>query len=73
MKGKREEAAVGLFVCIAAALLIGTVLAVSGTFSSGGVSLPHLFQVCWWTIARGDGPIRRNECRQGQDRPGRPG
>jgi len=37
MKSKREEAAVGLFVLIATALLIGTVLAVSGTFSSGGV------------------------------------
>jgi phospholipid/cholesterol/gamma-HCH transport system substrate-binding protein len=37
MKSKREEAAVGLFVIVAAALLIGTVLAVSGTFSSGGV------------------------------------
>lgn len=37
MKSKREEAAVGLFVLVAAALLIGTVLAVSGTFSSGGV------------------------------------
>jgi phospholipid/cholesterol/gamma-HCH transport system substrate-binding protein len=39
MSGKREEAAVGAFVLIAAALLIGTVLAVSGAFSSGGV--PH--------------------------------
>lgn len=39
MKSKREEAAVGLFVLIAAALLIGTVLAVSGTFSSGDI--PH--------------------------------
>jgi phospholipid/cholesterol/gamma-HCH transport system substrate-binding protein len=37
MKSKREEAAVGLFVLVATALLIGTVLAVSGTFSSGGV------------------------------------
>lgn len=36
MKSKREEAAVGTFVLIAAALLIGTVLAVSGFFSSGG-------------------------------------
>jgi phospholipid/cholesterol/gamma-HCH transport system substrate-binding protein len=35
----REQALVGLFVLIAAALLIGTLLAVSGTFSSGGV--PH--------------------------------
>ena len=39
MNSKREQAAVGLFVLIAAALLIGTILAVSGTFSSGGV--PH--------------------------------
>src|SRR5271170_6858921 len=39
MKSIREQALVGLFVLVAAALLIGTVLAVSGTFSSGGV--PH--------------------------------
>lgn len=38
MKSKREQALVGLFVMIAAALLIGTVLAVSGTFSAGGIS-----------------------------------
>lgn len=37
MKSKREAAAVGLFVLIAAALLIGAVLTVSGTFSSGGI------------------------------------
>jgi len=36
MNNKREQALVGLFVLIAAALLIGTILAVSGTFSSGG-------------------------------------
>jgi phospholipid/cholesterol/gamma-HCH transport system substrate-binding protein len=39
MKSTREQALVGSFVLIAAALLIGTLLAVSGTFSSGGV--PH--------------------------------
>jgi phospholipid/cholesterol/gamma-HCH transport system substrate-binding protein len=39
MKSTRAQALVGLFVLIAAALLIGTILAVSGTFSSGGV--PH--------------------------------
>jgi phospholipid/cholesterol/gamma-HCH transport system substrate-binding protein len=39
MKSKREEAAVGLFVLVAAALLIGTILAVAGTFSAGGI--PH--------------------------------
>jgi phospholipid/cholesterol/gamma-HCH transport system substrate-binding protein len=44
MKSKREEALVGLFVCIAAALLIGTVLAVSGTFSSGGVPYHTYFK-----------------------------
>jgi phospholipid/cholesterol/gamma-HCH transport system substrate-binding protein len=38
MKSKREEAAVGLFVLIASALMIGTILAVSGTFSAGGVA-----------------------------------
>ncbi len=37
MSGKREEAAVGAFVLIAAVLLIGSVLAVSGAFSSGGI------------------------------------
>ena len=39
MKSMREQALVGSFVLITAALLIGTLLAVSGTFSSGGV--PH--------------------------------
>ncbi|HEY6375995.1 MAG TPA: MlaD family protein [Edaphobacter sp.] len=38
MNSKREQTAVGFFVLVAAALLIGTILAVSGTFSSGGVS-----------------------------------
>jgi phospholipid/cholesterol/gamma-HCH transport system substrate-binding protein len=44
MKTKREEAVVGLFVCIAAALLIGTVLAVAGTFSSGGTPYHTYFK-----------------------------
>jgi phospholipid/cholesterol/gamma-HCH transport system substrate-binding protein len=39
MKSKRAEAAVGLFVLVAAALMIATILAVSGTFSAGGI--PH--------------------------------
>ncbi|MGD0738044.1 MAG: MlaD family protein [Terracidiphilus sp.] len=39
MKNRREEAAVGLFVLVAAALLIGTVLALAGTFSAGDI--PH--------------------------------
>jgi len=39
MNSKSEQALVGLFVVIATALLIVTVLAVAGTFSSGGV--PH--------------------------------
>jgi phospholipid/cholesterol/gamma-HCH transport system substrate-binding protein len=38
MNPKREQAAVGLFVLVAAALLIGTILVVSGAFSSGGVA-----------------------------------
>jgi phospholipid/cholesterol/gamma-HCH transport system substrate-binding protein len=38
MNSKREQTAVGFFVLVAAALLIGTILAVSGTFSSGGVA-----------------------------------
>jgi len=38
MSGKREEATVGAFVLVAAALLVGAVLAVSGAFSSGGVA-----------------------------------
>jgi phospholipid/cholesterol/gamma-HCH transport system substrate-binding protein len=38
MKNKREQVWVGLFVLVAAALLIGTVLAVAGTFSSGGIA-----------------------------------
>jgi phospholipid/cholesterol/gamma-HCH transport system substrate-binding protein len=44
MKSKSKEAAVGLFVCIAAALLIGTVLAVAGTFSSGGTPYHTYFK-----------------------------
>jgi phospholipid/cholesterol/gamma-HCH transport system substrate-binding protein len=39
MNSKTEQAAVGVFVLIAAALLIGTILAVAGTFTAGGV--PH--------------------------------
>jgi phospholipid/cholesterol/gamma-HCH transport system substrate-binding protein len=39
MNSRREQALVGLFVVVATALLILTVLAVAGTFSSGGV--PH--------------------------------
>ena len=39
MKSKHEQALVGIFVIVAVALLIGTILAVSGTFSGGGV--PH--------------------------------
>jgi phospholipid/cholesterol/gamma-HCH transport system substrate-binding protein len=38
MNSKREQTAVGFFVLVAAALLIGTILMVSGTFSSGGVA-----------------------------------
>lgn len=38
MSGKREEAAVGVFVLVAAGVLIGSVLAVSGAFSTGGVA-----------------------------------
>jgi phospholipid/cholesterol/gamma-HCH transport system substrate-binding protein len=44
MKSKHEEALVGLFVCIAAALLIVTILAVSGVFSSGGVPYHTYFK-----------------------------
>jgi phospholipid/cholesterol/gamma-HCH transport system substrate-binding protein len=39
MNSTREQVLVGVFVLVAAALLIGTILAVSGTFSSGGI--PH--------------------------------
>ena len=38
MDAKREQALVGLFVLIAAGLLLGTVVAVRGTFRRGGVS-----------------------------------
>jgi phospholipid/cholesterol/gamma-HCH transport system substrate-binding protein len=38
MNDKRAQVLVGLFVLVAAALLIGTVLAVSGTFRSGGIA-----------------------------------
>ena len=44
MNSMRERVLVGLFVLIAAALLIGTILAVSGTFSSGGVPYHTYFK-----------------------------
>lgn len=44
MNSMREQVLVGLFVLIAAALLIGTILAVSGTFSSGGVPYHTYFK-----------------------------
>jgi phospholipid/cholesterol/gamma-HCH transport system substrate-binding protein len=44
MKSKREEALVGLFVCVATLLLIVTILAVSGTFSSGNVPYHTFFK-----------------------------
>ena len=44
MNSMREQALVGFFVLIAAALLIGTLLAVSGTFSSGGVPYHTYFK-----------------------------
>jgi phospholipid/cholesterol/gamma-HCH transport system substrate-binding protein len=39
MNSRREEVWVGLFVLVAAALLIATVLSIAGTFSRGGI--PH--------------------------------
>src|ERR1019366_4818054 len=44
MNNRREQAWVGLFVLIAAALRIGTVLAVAGTFSVGGVAHHSYFK-----------------------------
>ncbi len=44
MNSKREQTAVGFFVLVAVALLIGTILAVSGTFSSGGVAHHTFFK-----------------------------
>jgi phospholipid/cholesterol/gamma-HCH transport system substrate-binding protein len=44
MNSKREQAWVGLFVLVAAALLIVTILAVAGTFSSGGVPFHTFFK-----------------------------
>src|SRR5271154_5011058 len=44
MNSLREQALVGFFVLIAAALLIGTLLAVTGTFSSGGVPYHTYFK-----------------------------
>ena len=44
MNSMREQALVGFFVLIAAALLIGTILAVSGTFSSRGVQYHTYFK-----------------------------
>lgn len=44
MNRTREQALVGIFVLVAAALLIGTLLAVSGAFSSGGVPYHTYFK-----------------------------
>lgn len=44
MNSKREQVWVGLFVLIAAALLIGTVLAVAGAFSGGEVAHHSYFR-----------------------------
>ncbi len=44
MKSKNEQALVGIFVIAASALLIGTVLAVSGTFSGGGLHYHTYFK-----------------------------
>ena len=44
MNSTREQALVGIFVLVAAALLIGTILAVSGTFSAGGVPYHTYFK-----------------------------
>lgn len=44
MNSTREQAWVGLFVLVALAMLIGTVLAVSGTFSSGGITHVSYFK-----------------------------
>lgn len=44
MNSTREQALVGLFVLVAVGLLIGTVLAVSGTFSSGGIAHSSFFK-----------------------------
>lgn len=44
MKSKSEQALVGIFVIVATALLIGTVLAVSGTFSRGGLHYHTYFK-----------------------------
>lgn len=44
MKSTREQAWVGLFVLVAAGLLIGTVLVVSGTFRQGGTALHSYFK-----------------------------
>jgi phospholipid/cholesterol/gamma-HCH transport system substrate-binding protein len=44
MKSKNEQALVGIFVIVASALLIGTVLAVSGTFSGGALHYHTYFK-----------------------------
>jgi phospholipid/cholesterol/gamma-HCH transport system substrate-binding protein len=44
MNRSREPVVVGIFVLVAAALMIGTLLVVSGTFSSGGVPYHTYFK-----------------------------
>ena len=66
MNSKREQIWVGLFVLIAAGLLIGTVLAVSGAFRRGRHSAPFVFQVRRRSRARCHSAVRRYESRQGR-------
>ena len=45
-QAKREQAMVGLFVLVAAALLVGTVFALGGMSSRPGEDLSRLFPIC---------------------------
>ena len=64
MDAKREQALVGLFVLIAAGLLLGTVVAVRGTFRRGGVSHRAYFKFAAGLQA--GAPVRYGGMRAGR-------
>ena len=69
MNSRREQVWVGIFVMIAAVVLIGVVLSVSGAFAKEGISSPGVFQVRQRPGARGAGSVRRIAGRQDRETP----
>ena len=74
MDSKREQAFVGLFVLVVAALLIGTLFALSGTFSSNQIPYRTVLQECRRTWTRLRSALRgRPSDRTGSQSRGRSG